>query len=447
MKDLVKHVMVDFVQMSEFAQKPFIIERGDGIMLYDVDGKAYIDGLSGVFVVGTGHNNPYVVEAIREQLAALSFAPPLHSTNVPALKLAELIMQLTPPQYNTVKFFSGGSEATEGAFKMVRQYHRQTGHPLKYKIISFYEGYHGGTLGALSATGMPNRKWVFEPLAPGFLHILPPNTYRPPLGIAPAEWEKACVEQLEEVIKGEHPDTVAAFVVEPVMNSAGVLVPSKDFFRRAREICDQYDVVLIFDEIITGWGRLGEMFAGDVFGVWPDILCVGKGMSAGYAPLAGILVSDKIASSFWGDPSDQVQFHAGHTYGGNPLSCAAGLANITFMLENGVVDNARTVGAYLGQQLRALADRHACIGDVRGQGMIWAVEYVQDRVTRQSFPAAFNFGKRVEWGAHSRGLVIRGAANFNTLAPPLICTTADIDRIVGILDETITAVESEYAHV
>ncbi|MCW5851240.1 MAG: aspartate aminotransferase family protein [Anaerolineae bacterium] len=440
MQELVKHVMVDFVQMSEFSQQPFIIERGDGIRLYDVDGKAYIDGLSGVFVVGTGHNNPAIVNALRDQLEVLSFAPPLHSTNPPALKLARLVLDQVPAHYSVVKFYSGGSEATEGALKMARQFHRQTGHPLKYKIISFYQGYHGGTLGALSATGMPNRRWVFEPLVPGFLHVLPPNLYRPPMGLAPEAWEEACVRQFEEVIQGEHPDTVAAIILEPILMSAGVLVPSPKFFQTLREICDKYNVLLIFDEIITGWGRLGEWFAAEAFGVWPDLLCVGKGMSAGYSPLAGVIVSDKVGQAFWGEPSDNVQFHAGHTYGGNPLSCAAGLANVGYMIEHRVVDNAREVGAYLGEQLRALADRFECIGDVRGKGMLWGVEFVQDRATRASFPASANFGKRVELAARARGLVIRGAPNFITFAPPLVCTREDIDQIVGIVSDSIAYV-------
>ncbi len=442
MKELVKHVMVDFVQMSEFAEQPFIIERGDGITLTDVDGKTYIDGLSGVFVVGTGHNNPVIVQALREQLETLAFAPPLHSTNPPALKLAKLVLDLTPPQYNTVKFFSGGSEATEGAIKMARQYHRQTGHPLKYKVISFYNGYHGGTLGALSATGMPNRKWVFEPLVPGFIHIHAPNAYRPPLGLSPDAWEKACVRQVEEVILGEHPDTVAAFIMEPVLMSAGVHMPSPDFFAELRAICDRYHVLLVYDEIITGWGRLGEWFSGAVTGVWPDMLCMGKGMSAGYSPLAGLLIADKVARSFWGEPGDMVQYHAGHTYGGNPLSCAAGLANIHFMLDNGVVDNAREVGAYLGEGLRRLMDRHEVIGDVRGRGMLWGAEFVQDRATRASFPAEVGFGKRVELAARARGLVLRGAPNFIVLAPPLVCTREQIDDILAIVDASITAVET-----
>lgn len=445
MKELVKHVMVDFVQMKEFAERPFIIERGDGIYLTDIDGKRYIDGLSGVFVVGTGHNNPTIVQALRDQLEVLAFAPPLHSTNPPALKLAQLVIDVTPSQYNTVKFFSGGSEATEGAIKMARQFQRQSGHPLKYKIVSFYQGYHGGTLGALSATGMPARRYIFEPLAPGFLHVHPPHPYHPPLGLTPEAWEAACVEQFEEVIQGEHPETVAAVIMEPVLMSAGVLAPSPRFFQRLREICDQHHVLLIFDEIITGWGRLGEWFAGDVFGVWPDIICMGKGMSAGYSPLAAVLAADHVAQTFWGDAADMVQFNAGHTYGGNPLSCAAGYANITYMLENHVVDNARAMGQYLGERLRGLADKHAIVGDVRGLGMLWAVEYVTDRVTRQNPSAAFNFGKRVEMAARERGLIIRANPVFNVLAPPLIVSRDDVDQIVDILDASIGAVAAEYA--
>jgi adenosylmethionine-8-amino-7-oxononanoate aminotransferase len=430
MKELARHIMVDFVQMEQFCADPLIFVEGENIYLTDVDGKRYIDGLSGVFVVNTGHRNTQVIAAMVEQLNRLAFAPPLQSTNVPALQLSELLLELTPPQYTTVKYASGGSEATEAAIKLARQFHAQSGNPRKYKIISCWGGYHGGTLGALSAGGLPARKQAFEPFLPGFVHVHPPDVRACPLGLEAGMCQVACARQFEQAMLAEGPDTVAAVIVEPVLMAAGVLVPPPGYLEELRAACDRHNVLLIFDEIITGFGRLGTMFGCERFGVWPDMICCGKGMSSGYAPLAATILSERVASAFWGEEGRQ--FVAGHTYAGNPLACAAGYANLRYMREAGVVEQGRAVGEYLGEQLETLRASSPAVSEIRGLGMLYGVFL--------DAPPASGVGRKVQRVAQENGLIIRGGPNFVVLAPPLITTPAQVDDLMSRLEVSIQQV-------
>jgi adenosylmethionine-8-amino-7-oxononanoate aminotransferase len=440
-QNIVPSLFLDFMQMEEFAKHPWVIAKGEGIRLTDSEGRTHIDGLSGVFVTSVGHNNRAVIDAITEQLNRLAFAPPLHSTTQPALELTELLLRIGPQDVTALKFLSGGSEATEAAMKLARQYHKQTGHPQKYKIIGRYGGYHGGTMGALSAGGGRERKSIYEPLGVGFLHVHPPFCYHCPFDQTYPSCGRTCVSLIEKTIEAEDPETVAAVIVEPIsISSAGFMVPPPDYLKRLREICDRHGVVLIYDEIITGFGRLGTMFASEYYGAAPDITCCGKGMSGGYAPLAAILIRDRIASAFYGAEADNVQFHHGHTYAGNPVACAAGVAVITQMLERDLVGNAKRQGAHLRARLEQMAVRFPIIGDVRGAGLLQGVEFRRDR-----FPGAARPGKLVEAEARARGLLIRCGADFAAFAPPLTVTEADIDEMTGILGESIAAVSTKFA--
>jgi adenosylmethionine-8-amino-7-oxononanoate aminotransferase len=440
-QNIVPSLFLDFMQMEEFAKHPWVIAKGEGIRLTDSEGRTHIDGLSGVFVTSVGHNNRAVIDAITEQLNRLAFAPPLHSTTQPALELTELLLRIGPQGVTALKFLSGGSEATEAAMKLARQYHKQTGHPQKYKIIGRYGGYHGGTMGALSAGGGRERKSIYEPLGVGFLHVHPPFCYHCPFDQTYPSCGRTCVSLIEKTIEAEDPETVAAVIVEPIsISSAGFMVPPPDYLKRLREICDRHAVVLIYDEIITGFGRLGTMFGSEYFGAAPDITCCGKGMSGGYAPLAAILIRDRIASAFYGAEEDNVQFHHGHTYAGNPVACAAGVAVITQMLERDLVGNAKRQGAHLRARLEQMAARFPVIGDVRGAGLLQGVEFRRDR-----FPGAQRPGKLVEAEARARGLLIRCGVDFAAFAPPLTVTEADIDEMTGILGESIAAVSTKFA--
>jgi adenosylmethionine-8-amino-7-oxononanoate aminotransferase len=307
-----------------------------------------------------------------------------------------------------VKFASGGSEANEFAIKMARQYHAQTGSPRKYKVISRYQSYHGSTGFAGAASAQPEWKSKYDPYPEGFVHVSPRS-----------------VDAIEEAIVGENPDSVAAVIAEPIMFSAGVRVPDPDYFPRLRELCDRYNVLLIFDEIITGFGRTGRLFGADRVGAWPDILSCGKGISGGYAPLAAIIIADRVAQAFWGDPALGIQFQSGHTYGGNPVSCAVGEAAVRYLLDHGLVENAERVGNHLADGLRSLADRYPEIAEVRGVGMMRGLAFTEP------------IGKAIYAACRRNGLLVRPGGDWIGIAPPLTTTAAEADEIVAIVAKAI----------
>jgi taurine-pyruvate aminotransferase len=444
MTDVLSRMFLDFMQMQEFVKDPLVFVGGEGIRLTDTAGREFIDGLSGVFVASLGHGNLPVIEAMMNQARQLAFAPPLHSTNLPAVKLTELLLRIAPEGVGAVKLLSGGSEATESAMKMARQYHQQTGHPRKYKIISRYGSYHGGTMGALSAGGGRDRKSVYEPLAVGFIHVHPPYCYRCPFDQTYPGCGRTCVTLIERTIEAEDPETIAAVIVEPIsISSAGFVVPPPDYLPRLRELCDRHNIVLIYDEIITGFGRLGAMFGSMYYQAPPDITCCGKGMSGGYAPLAAILIRDRVAQAFYGEADEHREFHHGHTYAGNPVACAAGVAALTQIIERDIVGNARRQGERLRQRLSELAERYPLVGDVRGAGLLQGVEFISDPKTGERFPDRVRPGKVVERAARDRGLLLRCGNDFAAFAPPLIVTSQDIDNMCAILGESIAVAQQE----
>jgi len=421
-------VMVDFTQMKSFGQDPLILERGDGIRVTDVFGQTYIDGLSGVFTVNLGHGVQELVDVAAAQARQIAFTAPTMATNPPALRFADLLIGITPEQYTTVKFFTGGSEANEAAIKLARQFWLQAGHPRKYKVISRYRSYHGGTGQAMAASAQTAWKWKFEPFAPGFVHVTPPA--RP--GCAACRradsCTMACLDLLEQAVVEEHPETVAAVIAEPVMLSAGVHIAHPEYFPRLRELCDNHNVLLIYDEIITGFGRTGRLFGAERVGAWPDILTCGKGISGGYAPLAAILIADRVSEAFWGEPEAGVQFWAGHTFGGNPVSCAVGEAAVRYLLDHDLIGNADRIGSYLAEQLDAVAAREPAIAEVRGIGMLRGVAFTTP------------IGQRVYDAARRRGLLTRPGADWVGVAPPLCTTRDEADEIAAILEGAIVEV-------
>ena len=441
-KQGLEHIVLDFTQMTEFMKDPFLFSEGEGITITDVSGKKYMDGLSGVFVNSLGYKNRAIIEAVTKQIETLQFAPPLHGTTPQAVQLANEIIDFAPAGYGAVKFLSGGSEATETALKMARQYHQQSGHPRKFKIIAKYGAYHGATMGALSAGGGWERKSVFEPLVAGFLHVQPPLCFRCPYDQKYPGCPITCASIVEKTIEAEDPETVAAVIMEPIsISSAGFCVPPREFFVKLREACDKHNVLLIFDEIITGFGRLGERFGAVYYDVLPDIICCGKGMSGGYAPLAATIIKERVWQAFQGRPEDRVEFHHGHTYGGNPVAAAAGLAALSQIRERGLVENARELGGVLRKRLEALAARFDFIGDVRGAGLLQGVEFVANKATGQAFAPSVKPGKVVERLAKERGLILRSANDYVAFAPPLVVTKAEIDLMCDLLEDAIGAAE------
>src|SRR5436190_9761514 len=268
-------------QMAEWSKHPLIMARAEDVYYWDVSGKRYLDALSGIYVASVGHNNRRIIEAIRKQLDTLAFSPPMHGTNPVAVQLANLLAEVAPGDLSTVKLQCGGSEVTEAAIKLARQYHKLTGNPGKYKIISRYQSWHGSTMGSLSASGLKGRKTVNEPLAPGFIKVFPPTCYRCPFGKSYPDCGITCASIINDVIDLEDPATVAAIMVEPIGHTGGIIDPPEEYLPLLREVCNRHNILLIFDEIITGMGRTGHLFAAQTFDVLPDVICTAKGLSGG----------------------------------------------------------------------------------------------------------------------------------------------------------------------
>lgn len=430
-------------QMAEWSKRPLIMARSEGVHYWDVDGKQYLDALSGIYVASVGHNNRRVIEAVHKQVDQLTFSPPMHGANSIAIQLANVLAELAPDDLNTVKFQCGGSEVTEAAIKLARQYHKLTGNPGKYKIISRYQSWHGSTLGSLSASGLKSRKTVNEPMAPGFVHVFPPTCYRCPFGKSYPDCDITCATLVGDVIDMEDPATVAAVMVEPIGHTGGLIDPPEEYLPKLREICDANNVLLIFDEIITGVGRTGNMFAAETFGVTPDVVCIAKGLGGGYAPISAMICRKPIGDTFWGPIEENPGFVEGHTFEGNPISCAAALAVLNEIMEQDLLSNAREQGARLRRGFDALGEKHGCIGDVRGKGLFQAIELVRDPATKEQFDLDPGFGVRVGRRALENGLLCRFDPHWIAFGPPLISTAEQIDEMVAILDRSMGEVLAE----
>jgi adenosylmethionine-8-amino-7-oxononanoate aminotransferase len=424
-------------QMAEWCKAPLVMARADGVFYWDVAGKRYLDALSGIYVVSVGHNNRRVLDAVKRQLDTLCFSPPMHGTNPVAVQLANLLAELSPGDLSAVKFQCGGSEVTEAAIKLARQYHRLTGHPGKYKIISRYLSWHGSTMGSLSASGLKSRKTVNEPLAPGFLHVFPPTCYRCPFGKAYPSCEITCATLVGQVVEMEDPETIAAVLVEPIGHTGGIIDPPAEYLPILRDICDRYNILLIFDEIITGIGRTGHLFAAETFGVTPDVICTAKGLSGGYAPLSAMICSGRIADAFWGPVATNPGFVEGHTFEGNPLSCAVGIEVLREIVERDLCGNARRQGEVLRAGFERLASKHGVIGDIRGKGLLQGVEFVQDPATKKPFPQDVAFGVRVGRRALANGLLCRFDPHWLAFGPPLVVTTEQLEEMLAVLDRSL----------
>ena len=433
------HLLHPLYHPSAHQQAKIWVE-GHGAMITDVDGGAYIDGLSGLWCVNVGHGRAELADAARQQMSTLAYCSSYAgSSNLPAIALAERLSALLYPAINTFFFTSGGAEASESSFKTARFYWKAKGQPDKVKIISRMKGYHGVTLAAMSATGLPAFWPMFEPRVTNFLHIESPYPYRFVSDDPSVSPGVAAANLLEQAILREGPGTVAAFIAEPVQGAGGVIVPPDDYFPRIRAICDAYDVLLIADEVITGFGRTGRWFGLEHYGVEPDIVQFAKGITSGYIPLGGIGVSDTIHEVMNSVPPDKRWMHA-YTYSGHPTCCTVALANIDILEREGLVDRAAILGRRLLDGLRTLTPLPG-VGDVRGLGMMAAVELVADKATRQPCPPSANVGPRVAGEMLKRGLFTRIVGETICLAPPLVASEDQVDRIVEVVGESIAALE------
>ena len=422
-----------------------IMVRGEGTRVYDANGTEYFDGLSGLFTNALGHGRADIAEAAAEQIRNMAFFPLWTYAHPKAIELAEKIASLTPGDLNRVFFTTGGGEAVESAWKLARQYHRLRGDQDRYKVISRDVAYHGTTMGALTITSLEGYRQPFEPLVPGAIKVPATNFYRAPVhGDDYEAFGAWAADQIEEALLREGPETVAAVFLEPVQNAGGCFVPPPGYWQRVREICDRYGVLLVSDEVICGFGRIGEWFGGFKYDYVPDIITVAKGITAGYAPLGAMIVSDRIAEPF---QHDDTTFPHGFTWAGHPVSCAIALKSIEILENEHVIDNVRANQDYFEERLNTLRDI-PIVGDVRGTGYFWGIELVKDQATKGSWSG--DQAERLLRGYVSpemfrRGLICRSDDRGDPvvqLAPPLISTRDDIDLMVGILHEVFTGAAS-----
>jgi adenosylmethionine-8-amino-7-oxononanoate aminotransferase len=418
------------------------IDHAEGIYCYDVDGRRYIDGMGGVGVVSIGHGVTEVIDAAAAQMRRVSFAHPFHWKNLPHMQLTEQIAALAPTGMSNVFMCSGGSEATETALKMARQYHVERGESSRYKIISRWSSFHGNTLGSLSMSGMSSRREAFVPLLAPFPHIAPCYCYRCPFDKTYPSCAVTCAHDLERAIVREGSNSIAAFIAEPIVGAAaGATTAPPEYFRIIRDICDRYGILMIVDEVITGFGRTGRNFGIDHWGVIPDIICTGKGMSSGYAPLGAVIAHDRVYEVFNRSAGG---FNHGFTYGGNPLSCAVGSAVLSYIEQHKLIENVATLGPVLFAEAEKLAEL-PIVGQIRGKGFFLGVEFVADKTTKVPFPEQMNASRQIADIAFSKGLITganRGGIDGRlgdhvTLAPPYTCTRADLVEIIQILKDSI----------
>jgi adenosylmethionine-8-amino-7-oxononanoate aminotransferase len=440
-----RHLWMHFTRMGAYEHTEIpIIVRGEGCYVWDEHGNRYFDGLSALFCVNIGHGRADVVQAGADQARELGFYTNWTYAHPRSIELATRIASLAPGDLNRVFFTSGGSEAVESALKLARQYHKLTGNPGKYKVIAREIAYHGTSMGALAATGIADLKSVFEPLLPGTYHVPSTNTYRRPHGWSESDFAEAIAEKIEF----EGPDTVSAVILEPVQNAGGCFTPPEGYFQRVREICDEYKVLLISDEVICAWGRLGEWFGAQRYDYLPDMITTAKGLTSAYAPMGAVIASDKVAEPFM---QSTESFLHGFTFGGHPVCSAIALANLDVFEREGILENVRANQGALHEMLDSLREL-PIVGDVRGTGYFMAVELVKDKATKESFNdeesetllRGFLSGELFR-----RGLICRADDRGDPviqLSPPLIAGPEHFEEIEGILRSVLTEA-AERMHV
>jgi adenosylmethionine-8-amino-7-oxononanoate aminotransferase len=431
-----RHLLMHFTRMSAYEQSDIpIIVRGDGCYVWDEHGKRYLDGLSALFCVNIGHGRGDIAQAGANQAEELGFYTNWSYAHPPAIKLAAKIAELAPGDLNRVFFTGSGSEANESVIKFCRQYHKLTGSPLKTKLIAREIAYHGATLGALAATGIPDVRRPFEPLTPGGCHVPNTNMFRQPQRSA-----HDLAETIAHRIEFEGPETVAAVIMEPVQNAGGCFTPPEGYWQRVREICDDYNVILISDEVICAWGRLGEWFGAQRYDYQPDIITTAKGLTSAYAPMGAAIISDRLMEPFMHGTNS---FLHGITFGGHPMSSAIALANIDAMENEDVLGNVRSNEPAFREMLESLRDI-PIVGDVRGAGYFHAIELVKDKATKETFDndeseellRGFLSGE-----LYRRGLICRTDDRGDPivqLSPPLIAGPEQFEEIVAVLRPVLT---------
>ncbi len=426
-----------------------IAVRGKGSWVWDSEGKKYYDGCAGANVTGIGHGVEEIADAMAAQARQIAYAPPQHFLSQPSIEFAGKLLSMAPKGYSRVMLCSGGSEAVDNALKLARQFFVYSGKPSKYRIVSRWQGFHGNTLGADSVSGKTSRRTIQTPMLMPACHIVPADCYRCAYHAAYPRCGLLCAADLERVLLQEGPEHMCAFIAEPIVGAAaGAVTPVPEYYRRIREICDRHDTLFIADEVMTGVGRTGSFLAIEQWGVTPELVVMAKGLSSGYAPLAAILVHDRVFEAFRSSGSPYV---GGHTYNCHPVTSAAGLAVLQYLEKNRILAEVPQKGALLGQKLKELMNSLPIIGDVRGRGLMWGMEFVRDRASKQTFAPEDNLSLRVVRQAQQRGLLVypvTGCADGLRgdgllICPPLVTTAMEIDFLAKTLGEALAETSRE----
>lgn len=424
------------------SMKPFnpdgtmIVEQAKGSWIVDQDGNRFLDGMAGLWCVNVGYGRTELAEAAYEQLKRLAYFP-LTQSHSPAIKLAEKLNEMLGKEY-VIFFSNSGSEANEAAFKIARQYHQQKGEHSRYKFISRYRSYHGNSMGALAATGQAQRKYKYEPLAPGFIHVTPPDQYRNPENEKLAPTELNSVKEIDRVMTWEMSETIAAVIMEPIITGGGILVPPEGYLAGVKEVCEKHGALLIIDEVICGFGRTGEPFGYMNYGIKPDIITMAKGITSAYLPLSATAVKKEIYEAFKGSEEYDYFRHV-NTFGGNAAACALALKNLEIMETENLFARSKQLGAQLKQALTESLSENPFVGDVRGKGLLIGIELVKDRETKEPLP--IDLVNKVIAGCKNKGLLIgkngatvAGYNNVLTLSPPLNIEQDDL----SFIEKTVT---------
>ena len=427
------HPMLHPNEMKQ--RQPIRIVRGDGCHVFDDQGNKLVDGVAGLWNVNVGHNRPEIKQAIVAQLDELEYFQLFDGISHPRAEelSATLIDMLQQEDMARVSFSSGGSDAVETALKLARQYWRVSGQPDRTKFISLKQGYHGVHFGGASVNGNTVFRRNYEPLLPGCFHVETPWLYRNPFTDDPEELAQMCAQMLEREILFQSPDTVAAFIAEPIQGAGGVIVPPASYWPLIRAVCDKYGVLLIADEIVTGFGRSGSMFGSRLWGVKPDIMCLAKGISSGYVPLGATVVNQRVADAFARNQDFGGVVMHGYTYAGHPVACAAAIANLKIVREENLPAKAAEQGEYLLNKLKPFADKYAAVGEVRGKGLMIALDLVQDKQTREPIDPMSGYANKVAEIARENGVLVRPVGTKIILSPPLVIGKTECDALVSAL--------------
>lgn len=416
------------------ASPPQIITDGEGVYISDIDGHRMVDAVGGLWNVNIGYGRDEIKQAVVEQMDKLAYYSAFNGTTNPAaIELSHKLIGMMEPENMKRVFLSlGGSDANETAMRIARQYWKMQGQADRYKFISLKKGYHGTHFGAASINGNTAFRRNYEPLLPGCYHVETPFLYHNSFTDDPLRLGEICAEMLDKEIQFQGPDTVAAFIAEPVQGAGGVIVPPKNYWPLIREVCDKHGVLLVSDEVVTGFGRTGSMFGARGWGVQPDIMNLAKGITSGYIPLGATVVNERIDNAFKNNSDGFGAIMHGYTYSGHPVACAAAIATLDIVIDENLPANAEKEGAYLNEQLMSFIDRYDIVGDVRGKGLMTGIEVVKDKKTKE--PLDDERGARIAEIAKAEGVKIRVSRNMIILSPPLVIQRPEVDKIINALD-------------